>query len=49
MDDDGASSTDSYEEEDVSDVSDSDLVRVNSGTRLLFGVPDFGLTYEDDD
>lgn len=37
------SSTDSYCEE-----SESELVRVNSGTSLLkFGVPDFGLRIED--
>ena len=44
--DDVGSSTDSYEESDMSDVSDSELIRVNSGMRLLeYGVSDFGLKF----
>ena len=44
--DDAGSSTDSYEESDMSDVSDSELIRVNSGMRLLeYGVSDFGLKF----
>lgn len=44
--DDVGSSTDSYEESDMSDVSDSELIRVNSGMRLLeYGVSEFGLKF----